>query len=498
MKRRSIIFAFFTIVLLTAFGCKKTGDDNQPGNLTKDEATDCAAGTNTLCILDLSVKTSFSGTIADGDMGDWIRVDLTENTTYQITVSLPTGSGGATPTFSVYTNANPGTAIAIGSDELYTATASQRHYIAIESNTPQNYILNVVPAPDPIDMNIACNRMDIEADCDGDGRANPMDAFPHHACATTDSDMDMLPNNILESGTGNCDDAGITSLVNFLMENGASCTDRASCQDNDDDNDMTLDTIDVDDDNDGLIEINFLEDLDYIRHNLAGTSYKPGADADASTAGAPNSSTALCNEETVSGNGIFLCGYELARSLSFSDNASYNSSMVNTAWTTGTGWTPIGNNSTDNNDTRFNAIFEGNGNAIGNLFIDRSDTDYIGLFGYIGNDSEVRIMSMVSANSSYDGNEDRNHVGVLAGFSRGTIVSANVSGIVSGGEGNSDVVGGLVGVNHGAITLSSATVTVNGGEGGVNNVGGLVGSNRAGGNISWSYATGAAYGGGGC
>ena len=27
------------------------------------------------------------------------------------------------------------------------------------------------------------------------------------------------------------------------------------------------------DDNDGLIEINFLEDLDYVRYNLDGTSY---------------------------------------------------------------------------------------------------------------------------------------------------------------------------------------------------------------------------------
>ena len=84
----------------------------------------------------------------------------------------------------------------------------------------------------------------------------------------------------------------------------------------------------VDVDNDGLIEINYLEDLDYIRHdyiyhdptgyNLVGTRRKPGADAPAMTYGAPTSATANCaNDEDK--NGVYLCGYELARSLDFND-----------------------------------------------------------------------------------------------------------------------------------------------------------------------------------
>ena len=44
--------------------------------------------------------------------------------------------------------------------------------------------------------------------------------------------------------------------------------------DDDSDGDGIVDSLDVDDDNDRLIEINNLEDLHNIRYNLAGTSYK--------------------------------------------------------------------------------------------------------------------------------------------------------------------------------------------------------------------------------
>ena len=93
--------------------------------------------------------------------------------------------------------------------------------------------------------------------------------------------------------------------------------------------------VDVDDDNDGLIEINFLEDLDYVRYNLAGTSYKPGASAlrihrrRADQRRPPIATTAV--------GGVYLCGYELARNLDFDDDTSYRSGSVNTAWTDSTG-----------------------------------------------------------------------------------------------------------------------------------------------------------------
>ena len=58
----------------------------------------------------------------------------------------------------------------------------------------------------------------------------------------------------------------------------------------------------VDADGDGLIDIWTLDQLNHIRHNLAGTSYKASADASGNTKGCPQSG---CN------------GYELMRRLGF-------------------------------------------------------------------------------------------------------------------------------------------------------------------------------------
>ena len=45
--------------------------------------------------------------------------------------------------------------------------------------------------------------------------------------------------------------------------------------------------VDADDDGNGLIEIYNLMDLHNMRHNLAGTSYKTGADAAGDSSGCP-------------------------------------------------------------------------------------------------------------------------------------------------------------------------------------------------------------------
>ena len=71
---------------------------------------------------------------------------------------------------------------------------------------------------------------------------------------------------------------------------------------------------DIDDDDDGLIEIWTLEQLHNIRYNLAGTSYDDeeadtGTDADTGvTTGAPTAATTDCTTAT---NSVYLCGYEL-------------------------------------------------------------------------------------------------------------------------------------------------------------------------------------------
>ena len=242
----------------------------------------------------------------------------------------------------------------------------------------------------------------------------------------------------------------------------------------DGDGDGVLDIDDVDDDNDGLIEINSLDDLHNIRYNLAGTSYKTSADDPDNMNGAPGSG---------------LKGYELTRDLDFNDPTSYASGMVNTAWTMGSGWLPIGDNI-----TRFTGILEGNGHKITNLMI-RRNTRYVGLFGYIGTTGQVRNLGIENGVADYTGNvTSLNTIGLLAGLSEGTIIAVHTSGIADGGNGNFDFVGGLVGFNEGTITACHATGNANGGDGS-GRVGGLVGNNS--GTITASYATGNANGGDG-
>ena len=248
----------------------------------------------------------------------------------------------------------------------------------------------------------------------------------------------------------------------------------------DGDGDGVLDIDDVDDDNDGLIEINSLDDLDNIRYNLAGTSYKTSAIDAGNMNGAPGSG---------------LNGYELTRDLDFNDPTNYSSGMVNTAWTTGEGWLPIGDNSTNDDSTqsRFTGILEGNGHKIANLMISR-DIVYIGLFGYIDTTGQVRNLGIENAVAENTGNSS-GAIGILAGASEaGTIIAVHTSGIADGGNGR-DNVGGLVGNNIGTITACYATGNANGGEGDLDHVGGLVGVN--GGPITACYATGMADGGDG-
>ena len=102
---------------------------------------------------------------------------------------------------------------------------------------------------------------------------------------------------------------------------------------NDIDNDSVINANDVDDDNDGLIEIHNLELFDHIKNNLAGTSYKmTNAGADNWT-GAPEAASDDCKTATVDGgNSFYLCGYELTKDLDFADGNSYASSSVNGDW----------------------------------------------------------------------------------------------------------------------------------------------------------------------
>jgi len=179
------------------------------------------------------------------------------------------------------------------------------------------------------------------------------------------------------------------------------------------------------------------------------------------------------------------------------------------------GFDPIGDSEFGSND--FTGTFDGNGYAITGLTIDRPDTSYVGLFGYVSDSGTIQNVTLENVDVTGDA-----YVGSLVGRNVGTVERSSASGRVEGtydvgglvgrhfggevgsgtiresyvtaGVTGDDTVGGLVGYNGGGdeITKSYATgdVTANGGEG---DVGGLAGASA--GSITQSYATGEVTGG---
>ena len=83
-----------------------------------------------------------------------------------------------------------------------------------------------------------------------------------------------------------------------------------------------------DTDGDGLIEVEFLEQLDAIRHDLDGDGITEGAAEDEYAAYPVSVEEVVCNN---------CYGYELARPLDFAAADSYASGVVSTDWTAGGG-----------------------------------------------------------------------------------------------------------------------------------------------------------------
>lgn len=249
--------------------------------------------------------------------------------------------------------------------------------------------------------------------------------------------------------------------------------------------------IDYDKDNDGLIEIAYLEQLNAMRWDLDGDGEADeGPDGvyytDAYTAAFPNSVGYMgCPFEGCD-------GYELTRNLDFNNSASYASRAVNRDWVSGNGWLPIGsadeflevNGAFESTFYgHFEMSFDGNGYTISNLYINRTgdaDTGSIGLFGHIRERSDIRRIGLISVNIT-----GRSQVGGLVGVSDGARISDSyATGTVRG----ISSVGGLAGAVHDdskvALTNIYSTCDVTGKL----YVGGLIGTNGA--RVIGSYATG--------
>ncbi len=137
----------------------------------------------------------------------------------------------------------------------------------------------------------------------------------------------------------------------------------------------------------------------------------------------------------------------------------------------------------------FNGVFDGNNHTISNFSYTSTDTDYVGLFGYVRGG---RICGVGLIDPNIDAATGGDFVGSLVGhIEAGTIAECYVQG---GSVSGQNYVGGLVGSNasgsprvtsfSGTITKCYSTSSVLGNSG----IGGLVGSNGA--TITNSYATG--------
>ena len=176
----------------------------------------------------------------------------------------------------------------------------------------------------------------------------------------------------------------------------------------------------------------------------------------------------------------------------------------------GRGWEPIGTS-----DDGFSGNFDGQGYEIRDLFINRPDEDYVGLFThiswirYIDNVGVVENVGVVNAdvigfaqvgalvghnagivNNSYSSGSvtGEERVGGLVGWNQATLSNSYSRGSVTG----SSAVGGLTGDNwyyRGIVSNSYSAGSVTGSR----RVGGLVGVNNYG-NVTHSYSTGSVTG----
>ena len=186
--------------------------------------------------------------------------------------------------------------------------------------------------------------------------------------------------------------------------------------------------IDVDEDDDGLIEICYLDDLNQVRYSLDGRGQRANRGASLFSRG--------CDEN--GDNGGICRGYELSKSLDFNDPNSYRSGIINQEWTEGTGWQPIGTSS-----DAFSGYFEGNDFTISNLYINRP-LDKVALFGNTAPSAKINAVELSQVSV-----KGKSQVGSLVAVNEGIVTNINVEiGNVTGSVG---IVGGLIGVNRGTV-----------------------------------------------
>lgn len=157
-------------------------------------------------------------------------------------------------------------------------------------------------------------------------------------------------------------------------------------------------------------------------------------------------------------------------------------------WNSGSGFDPVGEYADS-----FSGNFDGAGHIISNLFINRPTTDYVGLFGYV--DEESTIESVGLENVDITG---RHYTGALMGSNYGTVQNSYSEGTIVSPGGSTGGLAGWNGINA-VIKNSYSTADVEsdgeyvsmfgyiGGLSGVNDAGALIENSYAAGTVSGSF-----------
>ena len=218
----------------------------------------------------------------------------------------------------------------------------------------------------------SCDVNNLEADCDEDG-AKKRDEL---VCGTDPDDPASKPDNATDcdgDGANNEDELGCGTDPNDATSIPLDLTD--------DDNDGFCNEVDVDDDNDGLIEILSLEMLYNIRYDLDGTHYDTDADDSAGKEG----SNVGCLNNTCQ-------GYELVQELDFDENKN---GMTDDSYNSDAGWEPIGKSTQILNTIEFECTI-------------LNTTPYITIYKFSGDSITLCVGNLVglsTASSSESANE---------------------------------------------------------------------------------------------
>ncbi len=151
----------------------------------------------------------------------------------------------------------------------------------------------------------------------------------------------------------------------------------------------------------------------------------------------PDIVIATCEELQLIGNDVDYpidANYVMNADVDCSATNPNDSDNDGSSWEDGSGFNPIGSDGAPDNP--FTGTFDGNGHNITSLYINRPNTDFVGLFATIDSGATVHDLGLTDVDiTGFDS------TGALVGSLSGTVENVHISGFVSG----EDHTGGIAG-----------------------------------------------------